>query len=259
MVSLLKTPRRIVAAGLLVGALTALVGACGGGDSSAATTAAGARLTPPASGTAGAPGASFDAMAVALAKVDYPSDLADGTALGKKDAKVVIQAYEDFTCPHCLEFTTTTEPAIIDQLVKTGAVRFEFKYLPLRQSSVGIMIAAQCAADQNKFWDYQKLLFIAQAKADAKPQDQYSQAMTDSFGEDGLKQMATTAGLDATTFADCLSNGQPALDRIQSDYAEASKLQINGTPGFVVNGQFLGESYPANVAAWKTLVDGIKK
>ena len=257
----LKTLRPLAGAGLLLAAVAAVAGACGGDDNAAPrpTATSGAKVTAAASGATAPSSAAFDAMAAALAKVDYPRDLADGTALGKKDAKVVIQAYEDFTCPHCLEFTEGIEPGFIDELVKTGAVRFEFKYLPLRQSSVGIMIAAQCAADQNRFWDYQKLLFIGQAKADAKPQDQYGQAMADTFSVDGQKQMAATVGLDAAKFGDCLTNNQPALDKIQADYAEASKLKITGTPGFVVNGQYLGESYPADVAAWKKLVDGLKK
>jgi len=255
-----KTSNHRVAAFLaLLGAL-GLVGACGGDDNAAAkaTSTTGPKVTAAAAGQAGASGGGYEAMAAALEKVQYPTDLTDGTALGKKDAKVVIQAYEDFTCSHCMEFSADVEPAIVDQLVKPGTVRFEFHYLPLRQSSVGIMVAAQCASDQGRFWEYHRALFIAQAKADAKPQDQYSQAMNDGFGEAALKQYASDLKLDTAKFNDCLANPQTALDRIQADLAQASKLGIKGTPGFVVNGQFVGESYPANIAAWKKLVETTK-
>lgn len=245
---------------MLLGAI-ALLGACGG-DNSSSTPSAGSTASTNGTpkGTAAAGGAAvYDAMAAALQKVTYPKELIDGTAIGKKDAKVVIQVYEDFTCPHCLDFTANQEPGIIDQFVKSGQVRLEFKYFPLRQSSVGIMIGAQCAADQGRFWDYQRLLFIAQAGANAKPDDQYGQAMQDAFGQDGLVKTATTAGLDVTKFNDCLANGQPALDRIQADYTEATKLKINGTPAVVINGQYQSSGYPSKPADWKKLIDGFAK
>ncbi len=260
MAFLLRTRRRLLAFGGGL-ALVGVAAAGCGGDGNApvtATTTVGSTVTAAASVQAGTTGR-YESVAAALEKVSYPQDLADGTALGKKDARVVIQAFEDFTCSHCLEFSAEMEPAIVEQLVKPGTVRFEFHYLPLRQSSVGIMVAAQCAADQGRFWEYHRALFIAQAKADAKPQDQYAQAMNDGFGEVALKQYAADLKLDTAKFGDCLASPQPAIDKIQADLTQASKLGIKGTPGFVVNGRFLGDSYPANIAAWKKLVEGAAK
>lgn len=252
---------RFPAVAALVASLAFLLAGCGGDDSSASTaTVRATAASSPSAKASGVPGAAaYEAMAAALQKATYPQELIDGTSIGKKDAKVVIQAYEDFTCPHCLDFSANQEPGLIDQFVKSGLVRFEFKYFPLRQSSVGIMIGAQCAADQNRFWEYQRLLFISQANADGKPDDQYSQAMTDAFGQDGLVRTATTAGLDVAKFNGCLANPQAAIDRIQADYSEATKVKINGTPAFVINGQFQSSGYPANIDGWKKLIDGYAK
>ncbi len=239
--------------------LFVLAAACGGSSSSPTPTATRAIANATASASAAQGTAAYDAMAAALDKASYPADLVDGLSIGKKDAKVVIQAYEDFTCSHCLDFTSTMEPGIVEQMVKPGTVRLEFHYLPLRQFSVGSMVAAQCAADQNRFWEYQKRLFMVQAQADAKPQDQYSQAMNDGFGEAALKQYAVDLGLETAKFNDCIANPQTAIDHIQADLAQASKLGIQGTPSFVVNGKFLSNGYPSTLAAWKQLVDSAAK
>lgn len=240
--------------------LSLLVAACGGDDKASAKGDAAGTPRVVASATATAaqtpPSAAdfYAALASEIESTRYPADLVDGKSIGKKDAKVVVEMYEDFTCSHCLEFTATSEPGIIENSVKAGLARIEFHYLPLRQSSVGIMVAAECAATQGKFWDYQKKLFIAQANADAKPQDQYAAAMESAFNDTALAQYATETGLDMAKFNDCLANPQDAIAVIQKDLEASTNLGIRGTPGFVVNGQYLANGYPANPADWKTLL-----
>ena len=233
--------------------------ACGGDDTTATTaTTAAATNTATVAKTVSAADA-YGAMAAELEKATYPADLIDGKNIGKKDAKVVIQMYEDFTCSHCLEFTASSEPGIIENSVKTGVARLEFHYLPLRQSSVAIMVAAECAATQDKFWEYQKKLFIVQAGADAKPQEQYAQALSDGFGDTALKQYARDLGLDGAKFDDCYTNPQAAVAVVQKDLETSTTLGIRGTPGFVINGQYLANGYPANPADWKTLIQSKAK
>jgi len=246
-------------------AAVAFAAACGGDDDNATTTASTtAAASAAASKTATAAKSVsanelYTAMAAEIAKTQYPADLIDGKSIGKKDAKVVVEMYEDFTCSHCLEFTATSEPGIIENSVKTGLARIEFHYLPLRQSSVGIMVAAECAANQGKFWPYQQKLFIAQANADAKPQDQYAAAMDAAFNDAALKQYATDVGLDAAKFNDCQANPQDVIAVIQKDLEASTNLGIRGTPGFVVNGQYLANGYPANPADWKALIQSKAK
>jgi len=235
-----------------------LFAACGGDNS--AKPAPTAASTSPA-GTAGpAPtkfastgSSTYDKLIAQMQQIDYPKDLINGTTLGKADAKVTIQMFEDFTCPHCLEFNAALEQQIVDQLVKTGKAKLEFHYFPLRDSSMPLMVGAACANDQGEFWEYQRRLFIEQAKVDAMPAAQYSDGMTAAFGETGLKQYAADLGLDPMKFAACLTSQAP-IDTIQADVTITNNLNLPGTPSFVVNGKFLGDNAPGTIAGWVKLV-----
>jgi protein-disulfide isomerase len=248
--------RRLIAALALVVLALAALAACGGDDNTATTPGATAAKTK-AGATAKAT-ATANPFVAALAKLDYPADLMDGTSLGNKDAKVTIQMFEDFTCPHCLEFTAQIEPGIVDQLVKTGQARLEFHYLPLRQSSVPIMVAAQCTADENKFWDYSKRLFTEQAIADALPAAQASAALTTAFSQPKLIQYATDLGIDSATFTNCLGSDAP-VQRVLDDSRLSETYGMTGTPSFAVNGKFVPTGNSLTVSGWKTLVEGAAK
>jgi protein-disulfide isomerase len=248
--------RRLIALLALVAIASLAFVACGDDDSTAASTAA---ATTSGTKAANAPTkAAVNQFVQALANLNYPPELMDGTSLGKKDAKVTIQMFEDFTCPHCLEFTAQIEPPMVEQLVKTGDARLEFHYLPLRQSSVPIMVAAQCAADQNKFWDYSKRLFTEQAIADALPAAQVGPALNIAFGQAKLTEYATDLGIDAPSFTNCLSSDAP-LQRVLDDSRLSESYGMTGTPSFAINGKFIPAGSPPNIAGWKTLVANAAK
>ena len=261
--------RRPVARWLALGLclLTAvLVAACGGGSDSSATPGATSAATAAATASTGplptkiaSTGSStYDKLIAQMQQIDYPKELVHGTALGNADAKVTIQMFEDFTCPHCLEFNAALEKQMVDQLVKTGKARIEFHYFPLRDSSVPLMVGAACANEQGQFWEYQRRLFIEQAKVDAMPAEKYSDGMTAAFGQAGLEKYAADLGLDATKFTTCLGS-QAALDIVQADEAITNNLNLPGTPSFVVNGKFLGNNPPATIAGWEQLVADASK
>jgi protein-disulfide isomerase len=246
-------PRCVAAIGIL--AVFALAGftSCGGDDSTAASNAPG---TPRPSATP-KPTTTGNAVADALAKLNYLVDLENGRTLGKVDAPVTIQMFEDFTCPHCLEFTATIEPSLIDQFVKAGRVKLEFHYFPLRQSSVGPMVAAECASQQNRFWEYGERLFKEQAIADALPSDQLGDGLAKAFGQDSLVKYAADLGLDATRFNACLAS-DAVFDPIQADARTAEEKQMPGTPTFVINGNVLLNGSPSSLNDWKKLIDATK-
>ncbi|MGH2634004.1 MAG: DsbA family protein [Tepidiformaceae bacterium] len=237
--------------------------ACGGDDnakptSTAATAAATASTGPAPTKIASTGSSTYDKLIAQMQQIDYPKDLISGTTLGKPDAKVTIQMFEDFTCPHCLEFNAALEQQIVDQLVKTGKAKLEFHYFPLRDSSIPLMVGAACANDQGEFWEYQRRLFIEQARVDAMPADKYSDGMTAAFGDAGLKKYAADLGLDAAKFATCLTSQAP-IDTIQADVAITNNLNLPGTPSLIVNGKFLGDNAPSTIDGWVTLVDDASK
>ena len=85
-----------------------------------------------------------------------------GFVLGEPGAPVTIVAFEDFLCPHCQNYQTTSD-AFIDEFVRTGQAQFEFRFYPVvnPQFSTTFAKAAECVAAQDlaRFWDAHDLLF----------------------------------------------------------------------------------------------------
>jgi protein-disulfide isomerase len=217
-----------VAAGLAAG--------CGGGGDAPG----GGGGTTPAATAPADPAAALEARAV-------PAGLADGVRLGRADAPMVIEMYADFGCPHCLEFTVNVEPRLVEEYVVTGKAALVYRFLPLRDLTAGPAIAAWCAAQQNRFWEYHNLLFAAQARAanGGRP------SLGESFIYDGLRAMAERAGLDMAAWEACIGTSAP-VDAIVADMAEASKLGINGTPTFVIDGAVYQN--PGTWAEWQKVL-----
>ena len=231
---------------LVVVATLGLTG-CGGGD--------GAGRAPTALPTpAGVVGnlAPKSALGKKINETVVPEASAQGNRLGPEGAKVVIEAYEDFGCPHCLDFTANIEPTILSEYVAAGKVAFIYRYFPLRQLTAGAAIAAQCASEQEQFWPYHRALFIAQAEANEK----VGPALTEAFALAGLKALATDLGLDATAFEACLAS-DAALEAVQADLKRANDLALPGTPSFVINGKVAPA--PESVAGWRKLIDDLLK
>ena len=186
------------------------------------------------------------------ATADLPLEMANGTKLGSDDAPVKIVSYEDFQCPFCLEYTAEQEPAIVAELVKTGKVQLEYRHLPiLRNESVNAAMASQCAADQNKFWQYHHKLFLTQAQAGQADSEELN---VGRFSDDKLKSFASELGLDRTQFDNCYDTREH-LELVTEHQREANQFGITGTPGFTINGQPIGSGTPQGIEAWKSIVE----
>ncbi|HMN27004.1 MAG TPA: DsbA family protein [Caldilineaceae bacterium] len=167
-------------------------------------------------------------------KVDLPADWVTGMSMGDPAAKVVVQAWEDFLCPHCQDWTATVEPKLVDEYVKTGKIRFEYHPLPLQgfQPASGMAAhSAFCAADQNSFWPYHDLLFATAASR--------GQA---GFSLDVLVQNAKELGLDTAQFQQCMTSQQHSAD-VEASLAEASQLGLSSTPSLLINGKRMGNPF----------------
>jgi protein-disulfide isomerase len=152
----------------------------------------------------------------------------DGAPIrGDEQAPVTLVEFSDFHCPFCKQVQPTLT-ALLDRYSRK--VKLVFRDLPLRQlhpQAPRAAEAARCAQDQGKFWDYHDVLFAQAPKA----------------GDDDLKQYATDVGLDREKFAGCLSEN---LHRgaVQRDIEEATKLGLEGTPSFFINGRFMNGAQP---------------
>lgn len=163
------------AAGLTLAALLALGAAagCGGGGEREA-------------GEPPAPTSTPANRAAVLEAREVPAGLAEGVRLGRADAPLQIEMFADFGCPHCLEFTVSIEPRLVEEYVVPGRAALIYRFMPLRDLTAGPAIAAWCAAQQNRFWEYHNHLFAAQARANAGGRPY----LTESFVYEGLVAMA---------------------------------------------------------------------
>ncbi|MEM4756400.1 MAG: DsbA family protein, partial [Candidatus Woesearchaeota archaeon] len=95
-----------------------------------------------------------------------------------------------------------------------------YRHLPLdfHPNAMNAALAAECARDQNKFWQYHDKLFENQKALDLA----------------SLKRYAKDLGLDTAEFDRCLDN-RNHLQRIQNDIAFANSQGISGTPTFLIN------------------------
>ena len=158
-------------------------------------------------------------------------------ALGPDTAPVTLVEFGDYQCPFCKRFHDQVLPALLKQY--EGKVRFVFRSYPIRAIHVyaqSAAEAAQCARDQQKFWEYQDLLF------------QDTQRLTKA----DLLAYAGQVKLDTKQFQDCLESGKHAPD-VERDYQAGVTLGVSGTPTFFVNGRLLTGAQP--LAAFTAVID----
>ncbi len=125
------------------------------------------------------------------------------------------------------------KPEIIKQYVETGQANIVYKHSAfLGQESVWAAQAAECAADQGRFWDFHDILF--------ERQDGENQG---AFNQDKLITMASELKFDMTKFEQCMNNNE-TLARVQADTQEGSAAGVTGTPTFFINGRVLVGAQP---------------
>lgn len=144
---------------------------------------------------------------------------------GKGQANVTLVEYGDYECPYCEQYYP-----IVKQVVAkyNDQIKFQFVNFPLvsiHQNAFAGARAAEAAAAQNKFWQMHDLLY--------DNQNQWAQS---SSPTKYFKQYAQQLGLNADKFdKDYSSNA--VNDAINADMAKGNKLNIQGTPTFLLNGK----------------------
>ena len=144
--------------------------------------------------------------------------------LGNAQTDVIVIEYGDFQCPFCGMFFRDTEGVIIDKYVRTGKVKFVYRdFAFLGPESIKAALAARCAGDQGKFWEYHDYLFSHQNGENQG-----------AFADPNLKSFARTLRLNTSMFGQCfdsLKHHQEILDSL--DLGKNSG--VKGTPkGFIL-------------------------
>lgn len=169
-----------------------------------------------------------------------------GYLLGSDSAAVEITEYADYQCPACGDFETVQFPAVVQQLIRTGRVRWRYRDFPLAQHQHARLAAhaAACANDQGKFWELHARIYQAQ-------NDWHTASSAAAF----YRRYAREVGLDLDPYDQCMGSAKYA-GRIQASVEEGLRLGVGSTPTFLVGDRL----YPGALSSdsLKKLVDALQ-
>jgi protein-disulfide isomerase len=149
----------------------------------------------------------------------------NGIVVGKANAPVKVDFYEDFQCPICGELESQSG-ATINQLIDSGKVQATYHMMAfLGPESVRAANAAAAAAQAGKFKAYHDTLY-----ANQPPEN------TGGFQNKTLISLASKVGISSTTFTNAVN------DSTYTGYAskvtdDASKRGVTATPTVFLNGK----------------------
>ena len=148
---------------------------------------------------------------------DVEFELGNNPAKGSDSAPLVLVEFSDYQCPFCARHTKETYPELYKKYIKTGKLRYVVmdKPLPIHDMADEAAEAAHCANEQDKFWKI------------------HNEMMSRPETIGNLNSLASSLGLDMKKFKSCMETKKYAND-IASNVSLSNKLNIFGTPGFVI-------------------------
>jgi protein-disulfide isomerase len=147
----------------------------------------------------------------------------DGIVLGSPSASVTLIEYADLQCPACRAYGETVLPTIIDQYVRPGDVKAEFRGISfIGPDSERALRFVQAAGLQDRLWQLQDAFYRNQG-------GENSGWVTDEL----VRRLAGEIGLDVERlFVDAESPEVDAL--LQQATSLAAQDEISGTPSVFV-------------------------
>ena len=152
---------------------------------------------------------------------------------GDPNAPITIIEFSDFQCPFCARFHVETLPSLLEEYIDAGKVNLVYRDFPIQSihpNALPAAVAAECANEQGKYWEYHDTLFEKQngwSRLD-------SNAVISTFS-----QYATDVGLEQQQFDSCLGSGK-YLQEVQGDLSDGRDYDITGTPGFFIGNDEIG-------------------
>ena len=144
----------------------------------------------------------------------------DDPGIGPLDDSVYVVIYSDFKCEYCANQEKILQLATSAYSDKVRFVWKDYPEVNLMSESFMASVAARCAGEQGKFWEYHDKLF----------------SQNDILNEESLNEIAKGVDLDRSMFTDCLEN-QSTRKYILNNMIEADALGITGIPFIYVNDQ----------------------
>lgn len=147
---------------------------------------------------------------------------ADSHRIGSDSARVKVIEFGDYQCPACGAANPIVNKILIDYKDKIEFVFRNFAFIGNESKWAGE--AAECSAEQGKFWEYHNYLYDHQ-----KGENQ------GTFSKDHLKEFAKFLNLDTQKFNSCLDSDKTSAT-VSRDTADGQAAGVNSTPTFFING-----------------------
>jgi protein-disulfide isomerase len=173
-----------------------------------------------------------------------------GIYLGRTDAPVRLVEFADLQCPICREYALQSLPTLVQDYVRTGKVRMEFRNLSfLGPDSITAGRAAAAAGQQNKLWNFTDVLYYNQG-------EENSGYVTQQF-IDRINKAAGVDSAEANAFAKSAASQEP----LAAANTMANQFGVNATPTILVGkrgGDLKAVDADAtDVSAFKSAIDGV--
>lgn len=163
--------------------------------------------------------------------------------LGSPEAPVTLIEFASLTCGHCADFHNETFPALKQQFVDAGVVRYVYRDFPLDGVALRASMLARCAPEHQFF-----------AVLDTLFQNQ-RQWISDADPVAALGRIGRLAGMSEEQVEACFSDDALADRIVAQRMAAERQYDISGTPTFVINGQVLGGNQP--LERFQTLINDL--
>ena len=199
-----------------------------------------------AAGCLGGAGTSLDLSGVELDTGKYDCELEESSdpdldyrpTLGNPESDVVVQVFEDFTCGHCASYTLDHFPAIREEYVEPGEIRYEHWDWPIPVNETWAVPVASAARGVGARHGDEAFFEFASAAYESQG----------SYSGEAIGAAAEAAGADpcaAMSDARYATYGEASAD----DRSEGASMGVEGTPTIFVNGSPVEEGYAAESIA----------
>jgi protein-disulfide isomerase len=169
---------------------------------------------------------------------------------GSATAPITVYEIADFQCPACRTFWKETMPALEQEYVAPGKLRFIFLNFPLQEIHPNAAAAhqfAMCAADQARFWPVHDQLF--------EQQETWARLSDPS---PVFLAMADDAGLGRQRLDSCLVD-ERIKRMVLEERQGVIRAGVTSTPSFIIQSGVDRGLFPgaAPIEAWRPILDSL--
>jgi protein-disulfide isomerase len=150
-----------------------------------------------------------------------------GDTIGNPTAPVTLQYFGDLQCPICRDFTLGALPSLLQNYVRSGKLKIEYRSLETATKEPETFktqqVAALAAGKQQKMWYFIELFYHEQG-------EENTEYVTESYLQKLAQQVP---GLSLTTWSAARSSPELA-NAVTTDAQAANAAGFTGTPSFLI-------------------------